>query len=280
MDSKLYAFEHFKYHADQRIKVFNFFILLSIFIDGAVLTAYEKSLPYISISIMGALIYLTVIIFKILDDRSRSLIDISKKALIKLEKEEEEIQCKLFTLDFVKSRIGKPITSGKKFSNFISGGVTSNKFEGIRHLFSKGKHKRPQRRSSFTTAFNSLFFIQGLIGAIVFLTAMSFHTKSLIEEKSIYSPEKDKVNITTFNDENIVNELKGLKEAVKESRIPNNGNLNVKELKELLLKLQINIEEFEQDNKNQHIKGVDSTDKHLDRHLEIISREIKSRTSK
>jgi hypothetical protein len=42
MDGRDLVWEHFKFNAEQRLRSFNFFVLLSIFADGGVFTALEK----------------------------------------------------------------------------------------------------------------------------------------------------------------------------------------------------------------------------------------------
>ncbi len=36
--------DHFKFNADQRLKAFNFFLVLSMFANGGVITALDKKL--------------------------------------------------------------------------------------------------------------------------------------------------------------------------------------------------------------------------------------------
>lgn len=58
MNESLFIWEHFKFNADQRLKSFNFFVLLSIFADGGVFTALEKNMAPQVLALVGE--YLSV----------------------------------------------------------------------------------------------------------------------------------------------------------------------------------------------------------------------------
>ena len=100
-----FLWEHFKIHADQRIKAFNFFIILSIFADSGSITALAKESPDFILIVLGIFIVLLSCIFWVLDVRSHSLVRLSYKGLIKYEKS-LPIYSRLFTKD---SRMKKGI---------------------------------------------------------------------------------------------------------------------------------------------------------------------------
>lgn len=101
MDEKSFLWEHFKLHADQRIKAFNFFVILSIFANGGAFTAIEKQLPSSLIIILGVFIASLSCIFWIVDSRSHALIRLTIPGLIEFEKEFEK-GCKPFSEDLNK----------------------------------------------------------------------------------------------------------------------------------------------------------------------------------
>ena len=98
MEESNFLWEHFKLHADQRIKAFNFFVILSIFADGGVFTAIAKSFPPYLLIVLGFFIIVLSGIFWILDIRSHNLVKLSYKGLKKYESS-LAIESRLFTLD-------------------------------------------------------------------------------------------------------------------------------------------------------------------------------------
>jgi hypothetical protein len=93
-----FLWEHFKIHADQRIKAFNFFIVLSIFADSGSITALAKESHNLILILLGLFIILLSCIFWVLDSRSHSLVRLSYKGIIKYEKS-LPICSRLFTKD-------------------------------------------------------------------------------------------------------------------------------------------------------------------------------------
>lgn len=85
MDENQFIWEHFKFNADQRLKGFNFFVLLSIFANGGVFTALEKGLAPILLVILGLFIVMLSVVFCLVDIRSQRLLALTVPALIELE---------------------------------------------------------------------------------------------------------------------------------------------------------------------------------------------------
>jgi len=98
MDEQNFLWEHFKLHADQRMKAFNFFVILSIFANGGAFTAIEKQLTPSFIVILGVFIVSLSCIFWIVDSRSHALINLTMPGLIEFEREFKK-GCKPFTED-------------------------------------------------------------------------------------------------------------------------------------------------------------------------------------
>jgi hypothetical protein len=81
-----YAWKHFAYHADQRMKCFNFFIILSLAIAGgagAILT--KGSSEYFLFYPLGLLLIVLSELFRRLDRRNQQLVEIARAALGKVE---------------------------------------------------------------------------------------------------------------------------------------------------------------------------------------------------
>jgi len=93
-----FIWEHFKLNAEQRLKGFNLFVVLSIFADGGVFTAIEKGLnPYL-LCILGIFIIVLAVVFLLVDTRSQKLLKITIPALKKLESE-FRAESQLFAID-------------------------------------------------------------------------------------------------------------------------------------------------------------------------------------
>jgi hypothetical protein len=98
MDGKDLVWDHFKFNAEQRLRGFNFFVLLSIFADGGVFTALEKDLSPHLLVLLGLFIALLAIVFWLVDTRSRQLLNITIPALKEIEAGFPE-KYRLFAID-------------------------------------------------------------------------------------------------------------------------------------------------------------------------------------
>ena len=85
MNEQIFVWEHFKFNAEQRLKGFNFFVLLSIFADGGVLTAIERGLAPVLLLVLGLFIMLLALVFWVVDARSQQLLRLAIPALKKIE---------------------------------------------------------------------------------------------------------------------------------------------------------------------------------------------------
>lgn len=98
MTEEQFVWDHFKFNAEQRLKSFNFFVLLSIFADGGVLTALEKSFdPKLQI-LLGAFIVILAVVFWLVDTRSQNLLKLTIPALKEIEQKFPQ-HSQLFKLD-------------------------------------------------------------------------------------------------------------------------------------------------------------------------------------
>ena len=98
MDEKQFVWDHFKFNAEQRLKGFNFFVLLSIFADGGVFTALQKSLNPWLLCLLGSFIVIMAIIFYLVDQRSQNLLHLTIPAIKEIESSFSE-KSQLFRID-------------------------------------------------------------------------------------------------------------------------------------------------------------------------------------
>jgi hypothetical protein len=98
MEQSQFIWDHFKFNAEQRLKGFNFFVLLSTFADGGVFTAIEKGLNPLLLTILGLFIVVLATVFWLVDSRSQQLLKLTIPALKELEKSFNPT-CQLFALD-------------------------------------------------------------------------------------------------------------------------------------------------------------------------------------
>lgn len=79
-----YATNWFQIHADQRIRLMNFYIFLFAGLVTGLIATRKDDLLLVEVLIAGAMIVLTIV-FKSLDSRTRSLIHGAEHALSKIE---------------------------------------------------------------------------------------------------------------------------------------------------------------------------------------------------
>ncbi len=98
MDAAQFVWDHFKFNAEQRLKSFNFFLLLSIFANGGVFTAIQNKLAHPFLGLLGLFLALLAFVFWLADTRSRQLIQLTIPALKEIEAEFPESH-RLFAID-------------------------------------------------------------------------------------------------------------------------------------------------------------------------------------
>jgi hypothetical protein len=101
MEGRDLVWDHFKFNAEQRLRGFNFFVLLSIFADGGVFTALEKGLSPRLVVLLGLFVTLLAFVFWLVDTRSCQLLNITIPALKEIETEFPE-SFRLFAIDAIK----------------------------------------------------------------------------------------------------------------------------------------------------------------------------------
>lgn len=98
MNERQYLTEHYRFNAEQRLKGFNFFVVLSMFAEGGIFTAVEKSFHPLSLALLGGFVVILSAVFWLVDARSRELLSLSVPGLKQLERDFPE-SCRLFTRD-------------------------------------------------------------------------------------------------------------------------------------------------------------------------------------
>lgn len=83
-----YAWKYFALHADQRIKTFNFFLVLCALILGGAITFLRDVDAYGSAAVAALSLSFTSFIFWRLDIRNRQLVECAEEALRYLESQE------------------------------------------------------------------------------------------------------------------------------------------------------------------------------------------------
>lgn len=86
-DEKNYLWQHFVFNAEQRLKAFNFFVVFSVFANGGVFAAAEKSAHSAIFILMGAFVVALAIVFWVIDARSQNLLQLAVPGLKEYEKQ-------------------------------------------------------------------------------------------------------------------------------------------------------------------------------------------------
>nr|WP_275589596.1 hypothetical protein [Pseudomonas sp. KSR10] len=87
VESRGFVWAHFKLNAEQRLRGFNFFVVLAIFADGGVLAALERGFSPGLLVLLGAFTVLLAMVFWLVDARSRQLLQLTITALREIESE-------------------------------------------------------------------------------------------------------------------------------------------------------------------------------------------------
>lgn len=98
MTYKDFMWEHFKFNAEQRLKAFNYFVLLSIFANGGVISGLNTGVRPLIMVLLGGLLCVLSVVFWIADNRSKALLALSINALRSIEVEFPPL-CQIFRLD-------------------------------------------------------------------------------------------------------------------------------------------------------------------------------------
>ncbi|GAA5445958.1 hypothetical protein Misp06_04165 [Microbulbifer sp. NBRC 101763] len=101
MEQGQYLCEHYRFAADQRLKVFNFFVVLTMFVEGGIFTAVEKNFHPLILALLGGFVVILVTVFWLMDIRSRQLLKLAVPALKTLEQNFPE-EARIFSNDAIR----------------------------------------------------------------------------------------------------------------------------------------------------------------------------------
>nr|WP_277608354.1 hypothetical protein [Microbulbifer elongatus] len=90
--------DHYRFNAEQRLKAFNFFVVLSMFADGGVFTAVEKGFHPLILVLLGGFVVIVSAVFWVMDLRSRQLLNLAVPGLRAMEQQLSE-PARVFTRD-------------------------------------------------------------------------------------------------------------------------------------------------------------------------------------
>jgi hypothetical protein len=93
-----YLWQHFAFNAEQRLKAFNFFVIFSVFANGGVFAAAEKSAHGAMFVLIGGFVTALSAVFFIIDTRSQNLLQLAVPGLKEYEKRFAE-HSRLFARD-------------------------------------------------------------------------------------------------------------------------------------------------------------------------------------
>jgi len=98
-EEKNYLWNHFEFNAEQRLKTFNFFVVLAVFANGGVFATIEKHMHPIVLVLVGSFICWLALIFWLMDRRSKHLLGLAVPGLKEYEKQ-FPVHSQLFERDF------------------------------------------------------------------------------------------------------------------------------------------------------------------------------------
>lgn len=101
MNERVLVWDHFKLNAEQRLKSFNFFLVLSVFVNGSVLNYLDNSLRPGLLLVLGGFLCVLAVVFWLADRRSKHLLQLSIDAIVEMEKAYKP-EFQLFRLDRVR----------------------------------------------------------------------------------------------------------------------------------------------------------------------------------
>lgn len=97
-EERNYLWDHFVFNAEQRLKAFNFFVVFSVFANGGIFAAAEKSSHGVVFILIGGFILMLSVVFSMIDTRSQRLLKLAVPGLKQCEAHFSE-QSRLFARD-------------------------------------------------------------------------------------------------------------------------------------------------------------------------------------
>ena len=149
-----YLWNYFSTHADQRLRTFHFYLIISTLLFGAYGTLYKNASNSLIICFFPSLITFTSFVFWKLDQRTRGMIKYSEKALKmideKLSQDLNEI-IRIDVLNIFKYEDVQTLRNNKDSNSFLC------------------------KTYSYATCFNMIFLVFGCFGFLITL----YHLTSL-----------------------------------------------------------------------------------------------------
>ncbi len=140
-----YAWRYFALHADQRIKTFNFYLVLCALISGGIIALVKDSKsPYLAALVAFGLTFISFIFWR-LDIRNKELIHHSEEALKLLEDD---------------SRLPNEKSVPHRLKIFSYEDCITTELKSKRFLWVFPRHFR------YSTCFNAVFFVLGFAGLV------------------------------------------------------------------------------------------------------------------
>src|SRR5687768_1508385 len=97
-EERSYLWQHFVFNAEQRLKAFNFFVVFSVFANGGVFAAADRSSHGVVFLLVGSFIVVLSLVFAVIDARSQALLQLAVPGLREYEKRFPE-HSRLFAID-------------------------------------------------------------------------------------------------------------------------------------------------------------------------------------
>ncbi len=85
MDQETMVWDHFKFNAEQRLKSFNFFLIVAVFANGSVLKALNTGFRPDLLLFLGIFLCVLSVVFWLADARSKHLLRLSIDAILEME---------------------------------------------------------------------------------------------------------------------------------------------------------------------------------------------------
>jgi hypothetical protein len=151
-----YAWKYFSLHADQRIKTFNFYLVLATFAVGGMLTVIKDTGHAWVVAVIAFLLGFLSFVFYKLDCRNKQLVRHGEAALKRLEEESG------FEDEESKPHVFKLFTKEKHDTDILK---------------SKAQGEYPEFHLTYSNCFNAVFWMFGMGSLIVFILSLYIQFK-------------------------------------------------------------------------------------------------------
>jgi hypothetical protein len=140
-----HAWSYFVLHADQRLRTFDFYLVLSTLIAGAMLSFMKSGIPRIQTAILATTLPFISFVFWKLDIRNKQLVKLAEEAIKHVERE---------------SGLADDGEAPHRLKLFLYEEYATAKLKRFPKMWPWKAH------FSYSTCFNLVFFVFGSIGLI------------------------------------------------------------------------------------------------------------------